>query len=494
MVLTKLYCFLCFQLLTLIVYSQKADPELFQVKSKTFSESLYYLQYKPENYNPSTKWPLVIYLHGGGAIDSDISRIRSSGLPNLIEKGLVFPAIIVAPHLRNRKNWTPTFIDEFVKAATSSLPIDENKIYITGVSLGATGVWQYCIAYPYKVSAAVPISGWGNPHEVCKIKNLPVWAFHGDQDQVVTMAGSKNMINELIKCDGDARLTIIENGGHDIWAQAYSYPGFTNWLLSKSKETKPILPAIKRVGKIDLKTYPLPKALRTIVGISTLDNGTFAGINEKGTLPVIIKFDTSGHIAGMCRIKDATNLAWQDITNFNNSIYIGDIGNSNFNRQYFQIYKIQTENLTSESLPSEKIEFQVPGIESLNFKALFFFNNSLYLLGQTKQTNTYLVKVPSTPGISKADVICEIPSLTSTSITSAQFDAKSNRLWILGSEWVGYYTISNSIEELAKVKLQIWQLPEKKFLSALTTLTDGKVVLADQFFLGGSDGSFYIMN
>ncbi|MBX2895943.1 MAG: dienelactone hydrolase family protein [Cyclobacteriaceae bacterium] len=467
---------------------------MIELKSKNFAESLYYFQYKPANYNQSTKWPLVIYLHGGGAIDADINRIRASGLPYLIEKGQTFPAILIAPHLRNRKNWPPSYIDEFVKAATSSLPIDENRVYVTGVSLGATGVWQYCIEYAHKVSAAVPISGWGNPHEVCKIKNIPVWAFHGDQDQVVPIAGSKNMINELFKCDGDARLTVIENGGHEIWEQAYSYPGFVNWLFSKSKTGKSSFADIQKVGQAELKTYPLPKALRTVAGILHLDNGTYIGINEKGNLPVLLKFDTSGHIADMSRIKDATNFYWQDITRFNNTIYIGDIGNSSYNRKYFQIYKIQTDKVGLESLPSDKIEFQVSGTESLHFKALFFFNDSLYLLGQSKLKFTYLVQVPLTQGISNAEVICEIPSLNNKSITSAQFDIKSNKLWIVGSEWVGHFTVGSSLKELANSKPQIRQLPEKKFLSALTILADGKVALADQFFLGGSDGSLYILN
>lgn len=489
------YLILFVQFVTVSIYGQPVTPEAHTIISKTFSENLNYLQYKPHNYTSKKKWPLIIYLHGGGAIDSDINRIRTMGLPRLVEKGLSLPAILIAPQLRNQKNWLPKYVDEFVREATTLLPIDGNKIYITGISLGATGVWQYCIEYPDKITAAIPISGWGNPHDVCKIKKIPVWAFHGAQDKIVESAGSKNMISELAKCDGDARLTIIEDGGHDIWEQAYSYPGFTNWLFSQSKMDKPSFSSTtKTVGELELKTHTIPKALRNITGLLSLDNGLFIGINEKSILPVILRFDTSGHITTMSRIQGSTNVSWQDITTSKNNIYIGDIGNPNYNRQFFQIYKIFTNHLSLESLPSERIEFQMLSTESLDFKSLFFFNDTLYLIGQSKKRITYLVKVPISQNLNNANVICEIPSLNNTTITSAQFDISSNRLWILGSEWVGYYTITNLIEDLSKAKPEIWALPDKKYLNALTLLPNGKIAFADQLFLGGSDGNVYILN
>jgi predicted alpha/beta hydrolase family esterase len=488
-----IYFILAIQLMAKTVCSQPIIPESLQLKSKTFSENLNYLLYKPLSYTSTKKWPLIVYLHGGGSIDSDINRIRTMGLPRLTENGLSLPAILLAPQLQNQKNWLPKYVDEYIREAVSSLSVDENKIYITGISLGAVGVWQYCAEYPDKVTAAIPVSGWGNPNEVCKIKNIPVWAFHGNQDRVVAFAGSKNMIDELKKCDGDARLTIIEDGGHEIWEQAYLYPRFTNWLFSQSKVKKPIPASIDTVGKVTLKAHPLPKALRNITGLISVEGGAFIGINEQDALPVILKFDTSGHISALYKIQGSTNLSWQDITISDESIFIGDIGNPKYNRQLFQVYKIFNQ-LNIESVPAEKIEFRIMGFESLDFHALFFFQNSLYLIGQSQNKLTYLVKVNITPGLKSAEILCEVPSLNNTAISSAQFDKLSGRLWVLGSEWVGYYTIINAIEEISQTKPEIWRLPDKRYLNALTVLPNGKIAMADQFFLGGSDGRLYILN
>ena len=89
--------------------------------------------------------------------------------------------------------------------------------------------------FPEKFAAAVPVCGGGDENTAEKLKNIPVWAFHGDIDKVVPVSRSRNMINAIKKKGGQPKYTEYKNVGHGSWIKAYKEENLLNWLFEKKK-------------------------------------------------------------------------------------------------------------------------------------------------------------------------------------------------------------------------------------------------------------------
>ncbi len=116
-----------------------------------------------------------------------------------------------------------------------SLRVDEHHIYLTGIGMGGYATWGLGILMPEKFAAIVPICGGSDPDEACRLKETPVWAFHGALDNVVLLRESRKMVDALKECGGKIRFTIYPNGGHDVWIRAYADPRFFEWLLAHTR-------------------------------------------------------------------------------------------------------------------------------------------------------------------------------------------------------------------------------------------------------------------
>ncbi len=120
--------------------------------------------------------------------------------------------------------------------------IDANRLYITGISSGAFGVWDAIERWPDYFAAVAPVSGAGDPSKAAAIKNLPIWAFHGTKDATVPVSGSRDMIAALKTVGGNPRYTEFPNKPHSIWSTVYSLPdtsehvsNFFPWLFSQKR-------------------------------------------------------------------------------------------------------------------------------------------------------------------------------------------------------------------------------------------------------------------
>ncbi|RLD79019.1 MAG: phospholipase, partial [Bacteroidetes bacterium] len=125
---------------------------------------------------------------------------------------------------------TMDFIDSLVKKYS----IDENRIYITGLSMGGFGTWDAIARYPDKFAAAVPICGGGDENTAKLIVDIPIWAFHGADDRVVKVERSRNMINAIKKQGGNPLYTEYEGVGHGSWIPAYKETELLKWLFMQS--------------------------------------------------------------------------------------------------------------------------------------------------------------------------------------------------------------------------------------------------------------------
>lgn len=187
----------------------------------------------------SGKMPLIVFLHGRSLSGNDINRVKRYGALKGIEKGLDIPAYLVAPQLPSGA-WNPEKIDEIVTYMTETYSIDENRIYITGMSLGSYGTMSYIGAYPNRVAAAVSICGGGNVNDACNLAQVPIKVIHGDKDHIVPLSESQKIVNAIKNCDKAAPIEfqIVKGGSHGSVEDLYRHIELYDWLLQHNKEEK----------------------------------------------------------------------------------------------------------------------------------------------------------------------------------------------------------------------------------------------------------------
>ena len=199
---------------------------------------LSYKVYLPENYNDaSTKFPLVLFLHGVGERGDDLDLVETHGLPKLIKNGERFPFITVAPQCPDKEWWSRAemikCLVQLVKKITKIYNVDDKKIYATGLSMGGYGTIALANERPDLFAAALPICGGADFSDYSNLKGLPLWFFHGSDDDEHPASFSEKIYNALKNQNNDVKLTIYEGVGHNSWDITYDNKEIYNWLLSK---------------------------------------------------------------------------------------------------------------------------------------------------------------------------------------------------------------------------------------------------------------------
>lgn len=212
-----------------------------------------YLIYQPEmalKY-PNEDYPILFFLGGNGevAAQGQINMIRNGSLPEYISLGNDVPMLVMSIQ-HTVPNWNVAMIHEGVLHALATLPVDESKVYMTGISGGGFGCWNYAVAHANVLTAIVPISGGGNQAKACDLNMVAISAFHNQTDGIVGSSNSINMIQAVNNCSRTepAELLLFPDTGHDCWRRVYNrnHPNWSKspsvakfdiyeWLLSKSK-------------------------------------------------------------------------------------------------------------------------------------------------------------------------------------------------------------------------------------------------------------------
>ncbi len=216
-----------------------ANPPMGRGIELTDSGGLSYLLHLPAGYDAAadTTWPVILFLHGAGERGTDLELVKVHGIPKLAEADPKFPFIAVAPQSPAETRWPAHLdaLDTLLDHILADHAADPNRVYLTGLSLGGQGTWEWALAKPERFAAIAPICGWGQPELACNLKDMPVWAFHGALDTVVPPAGSEDMVAAIEACGGDPRLTIYPDAGHDSWTVTYDNPELYAWLLEQVK-------------------------------------------------------------------------------------------------------------------------------------------------------------------------------------------------------------------------------------------------------------------
>lgn len=210
-------------------------------------ESLSYRLMKPIGYDDKIKYPLVVSLHGSGAIGKDnMKQIHGSFLPQLLsrdENRNKYPAFLFVPQFPPGASWSESshnqgissLILEAIGDLESEFGIDQNRRYITGYSMGGYGAWHMITNYPKTFAAAIPISCGGDPSIASKIVDIPIWIFHGTNDKSVPVGKSRDMIEAIKKEGGNPLFSEFTHSGHDIRSEVLSTPGLLEWLFDQER-------------------------------------------------------------------------------------------------------------------------------------------------------------------------------------------------------------------------------------------------------------------
>lgn len=181
-----------------------------------------YLTYLPDNYD-STKadlYPVIIYLHGRSASGTNLNSVRRYGLPFFLDRGKKLDYIVIAPQCPWGKNWaTENWMDPMLAALNKKYHIDNDRIYLTGMSLGGFGTWELANRYPNRFAAIAPMCGGGKTEWTNNIYHIPTWVFHGTQDRLVPVLRSDQMVDGLKKHDAVIKYSRIAKMGHDLHRQ-----------------------------------------------------------------------------------------------------------------------------------------------------------------------------------------------------------------------------------------------------------------------------------
>ena len=211
--------------------------------------------------------PLVIFLHGSGERGEDndlqVAGNRGAVVWTEPEEQALRPCFVLAPQAPTDKSFNvPEFEKpflEFLRKFLAENPVDKNRVYLTGLSMGGMGTWEYCARWPELWAAAAPICGAGDPEAIKAAKDIPFWAFHAVDDPFVPIdgvlgrggqvrVGTRRMVIALKNYGADVRSTEYPKGyihehfgypeafaGHAAWEPAYSDGRFRAWLFEQKK-------------------------------------------------------------------------------------------------------------------------------------------------------------------------------------------------------------------------------------------------------------------
>lgn len=232
--------------------SNRFDKERFAENGDTLN-----YRFLSPDYDTVRKYPLVIFLHGSGERGSDNEAQLKWGVMNFAtdESMSMHPAFIIAPQCPRNSQWAsyenepgtfsvpmkvkPTkpmqLLIDLIRQAVAKFPVDTNRIYITGLSMGGFGTYDLIERYPNLFAAAVPVCGGGDITKAKEIKHIPMWIFHGAEDAAVDPDFSVNMVSALIKAGGHPGFTLYPETGHFSWNGAYADKRMMDWLFRQHK-------------------------------------------------------------------------------------------------------------------------------------------------------------------------------------------------------------------------------------------------------------------
>lgn len=226
---------------------------------KTFTGTRGNLPYRilsPAVIEPDTTYPLILFLHGAGERGDDNKRQSYHGGKLFLAKKNrgKFPAFVVFPQCPNGKRWVEvnwgapephqqpaepsepmSLVMELVPELEKTLPVDASRVYLMGLSMGGFGTWDLAARHPDWFAAVVPICGGADNSTAKALAKIPIWAFHGDQDNVIPVGRTRSMVEALRQAGGTPKYTEYPGVAHNSWFKAFAEPDLLPWLFAQKR-------------------------------------------------------------------------------------------------------------------------------------------------------------------------------------------------------------------------------------------------------------------
>lgn len=261
MIMLKLLLVGClFSSLVLFVTGVSAAKDELPLDKAVYEDAtgkrLPYRLLKPLDIEAGNTYPLVVFLHGAGERGNDNEKQLVHGVPQFAAKETreKYPCFLIAPQCPVEQKWVEVdwgarthsqpkemgdagrMVLELIAQTMKDKPIDSKRVYITGLSMGGYGTWDLIARKPDLFAAGAPVCGGADESTAKKIKDMPIWVFHGGKDGVVKPARSRNMVEALKQAGGKPKYTEYPEVGHNSWVNAYKDPEFYKWLFTQKRE------------------------------------------------------------------------------------------------------------------------------------------------------------------------------------------------------------------------------------------------------------------
>lgn len=221
----------------------------------TDGKTLPYRLLKPAGYDEAKgPYPLLIFLHGAGerGVDNRLQLVH--GKPLMRRAAAEYGCFVLVPQCPGEMTWAGRHWEDSKHALTEkpsqpmrlllqlideveeTYPIDRDRLYIMGLSMGGFGTWEMIQRRPERFAAAVPICGGGDEKLAGQLAKIPIWAFHGDKDGVVKVTRTRDIIAAIKQAGGEPKYTEYTGVGHNCWNQAFNEVGLLEWLCAKKKQ------------------------------------------------------------------------------------------------------------------------------------------------------------------------------------------------------------------------------------------------------------------
>ena len=214
-------------------------------------ERMPYRLFVPEDYDKRQRYPLVLWLHGGaGRGDDNLKQISGgntsgSHVWTRPEHQSKYPCFVVAPQCPVNEQWTTEdpvksshqmrLALEIVADVQKEFSIDAQRLYVTGQSMGGFGTWAVIAEHPLMFAAAIPVCGGGDETQASRLVQTPVWAFHGERDEAVSVEYSRRMIARIRQAGGAPKYTEYKGAGHVIWDEVFNEPDLLPWVFAQKR-------------------------------------------------------------------------------------------------------------------------------------------------------------------------------------------------------------------------------------------------------------------
>lgn len=194
-----------------------------------------FVEYSPEIKRK--KMPLIIQLHGAGERGDgkdDLNKVDVHGFSKYLKEN-EHDCIVAMPQCPYNTFWAARIesIIKFIEQIIKEYDVDKDRVCLTGLSMGGYGTWFTAMARPDMFAAIAPVCGGGMAWNADVLK-MPVWAFHGAKDSLVSPIQTEEMVSRLKELNADVTYTRFEEVGHPAWEFTYKKE-LIEWLLSKKR-------------------------------------------------------------------------------------------------------------------------------------------------------------------------------------------------------------------------------------------------------------------